>query len=120
MDREVKAVAESAHVELQQLKRLELASIAEATTLVLLVCLAVPAKHIFGWPEGSRYLGPIHGIAFLTYMWITLQTVAGGGWRWRDATRLFVVAFIPFAGYFNIQWLRRRAVLTVDIQTGGA
>ncbi|AAK90668.1 membrane protein [Agrobacterium tumefaciens] len=111
MDEGAEADAESALVELQQLRRLEMASIAEATTLVLLVGLAVPAKHIFNWPEGSKYLGPIHGIAFLTYMWITLQTLAGGGWRRRDAARLFAAAFIPFAGYFNIQWLRRRTIL---------
>lgn len=92
-----------------QLKRLEILSIAEATTLAVLVCVAVPAKHLYGWPLGSRILGPVHGIAFLAYMWTALQTVSGGGWRGRDTARLFVVAFVPFAGYFNIPWLRRRA-----------
>jgi integral membrane protein len=93
-------------LERQQLKRLEILSIIEATTLVLLVCLAAPLKHIFGWPLGSRILGPVHGIAFLAYSWTALQTVAAGGWRGRDIARLFAVAFLPFAGYFNIAWLR--------------
>jgi integral membrane protein len=96
-------------LEREQLKRLEILSIIEATTLVLLVCVAVPLKHVVGWPLGSRILGPTHGIAFLAYTWTVLQTVAGGGWRRRDMTRLFIVAFIPFAGFFNLSWLRKRA-----------
>ncbi len=96
-------------LEHDQLKRLELFSIIEATTLVLLVCVAVPLKHIYDWPLGSKILGPIHGIAFLAYSWTVLQTVAAGGWRGRDITRLLVVAFVPFAGYFNIAWLRRKS-----------
>jgi integral membrane protein len=97
-------------VERVQLRRLELLSIIEASTLVVLVCVAVPLKHIYGWPLGSRILGPIHGIAFLAYSWTALQTVAAGGWRSGEIARLFVVAFVPFAGYFNIPWLRRKTV----------
>jgi integral membrane protein len=102
--------AETANdLERAQLKRLEVLSIAEATTLVLLVCVAVPLKHLFSWPLGSRVLGPVHGLAFLAYSWTALQTVAAGGWHGRDTARLFVVAFLPFAGYFNIPWLRKKA-----------
>lgn len=93
-----------------QLKRLEILSIVEATTLVLLVCVAVPLKHAFGWPLGSRILGPIHGLAFLAYLWAALQTVAAGGWARRDIARLVLVAFVPFAGYCNMPWLRRKIV----------
>lgn len=96
-------------LEREQLKRLELLSIIEATTLVLLVCVAVPLRHGFDWPLGSRILGPIHGVAFLAYTWAALQTVAGGGWRRSEMVRLFVVALVPFAGYFNLSWLKRRA-----------
>ena len=96
-------------LEQDQLKRLELLSIIEATTLVVLVCVAVPAKHLYDWPLGTRILGPVHGLAFLAYIWTALQTASGGGWSKRDTARLFLVAFLPFAGYFNISWLRRRA-----------
>lgn len=95
-------------LEHQQLKRLEIMSLVEATTLVLLVFVTAPAKHLLDWPLGSRLLGPVHGVAFLVYLWVALQTVAGGGWRRRDAARLFLVAFIPLAGFFNIPWLRSR------------
>lgn len=86
----------------------------EATTLVLLVCIAVPAKHLYGWPAATRALGPIHGIAFMLYIWTALQTVSGGGWTRRDMARLFVVAIIPFGGFLNFAWLRRRIKILND------
>ena len=94
--------------EQHQLGRLKIMSLVEATTLVLLICVAVPLKHVFGWPLGSKLLGPIHGLAFLAYIWTVLQTVSGGGWPARDVIRLVVVAFLPFAGFLNIPWLRRK------------
>lgn len=97
-----------AELERGQLKRLEIMSVIEATTLVVLVFVMMPAKHLFDWPLGSRILGPVHGMAFLAYVWTVLQTVSGGGWSGRDTTRLFLSAFIPMAGYFNIPWLQKR------------
>jgi integral membrane protein len=104
------------NLERGQLKQLEIMSIIEATTLVTLVCIAVPLKHMFGWPLGVKILGPIHGLAFLAYVWTAVQTVAGGGWQRWEIVRLFVVAFIPFAGFFNIDWLRRRNAMLNDGQ----
>lgn len=103
-----------AALESQQLKRLEMASIIEATTLVLLVFVAVPLRHLWGWPYGSKFLGPIHGIAFLAYIWTVLQTVSGGGWHGREVARLFLVAFVPFGGYANLRWLREQAKTLAD------
>lgn len=97
-------------LEREQLGRLEFLSVIEAATLVLLVCFAVPLHHVFGWPLGSRILGPVHGMAFLAFAWTALQTVVGGGWPGRDMARLFVAAFVPFGGFFNIRWLRQKAL----------
>lgn len=96
-------------LDLAQLRRLEIASFAEATTLLLLLGLAVPLKHLGGWDAGVRVIGPVHGLAFLAYVWIAIQTVAGGGWSRAGAVRLFLVALVPFGGFFNLPHLRRKA-----------
>ena len=54
-------------------------------------------------------MGPVHGLAFLTFVWLAVQTVAGGGWSRADATRLFVGAVVPFGGFLNLPFLSRRA-----------
>lgn len=100
---------EALRLERAQLRRLEIVSVVEATTLVLLVFVAVPLKHLGHHDLAVRIMGPVHGLAFLVYIWTALQTVAGGGWALRAAARLFVVAFVPFAGFTNLGFLRARA-----------
>lgn len=95
-------------MEVAQLRRLEIMSIAEATTLLVLVGLAVPLKYLGGWEMGVRIMGPIHGLAFLAYIGTVIQTVAGGGWSRIEAARLLLVAFIPIAGFFNLPVIARR------------
>ena len=102
-------------VELAQLDRLSFLSGLEATTLVLLVGVAVPLKHWGRWSLGVRIMGPAHGLAFVAFLWTALQTVAGDttGWSRADSARLMVSACIPFGGFFNLPLLmRRRAELS--------
>jgi integral membrane protein len=103
------SVDEPGTIELAQLRRLEVASVAEATTLLLLVLAAVPLKHLGGWELGVRLMGPIHGLAFLAYLWTALQTIAGSRWNRGEIARLFLAAFVPFGGFLNLPLLSRRA-----------
>jgi integral membrane protein len=102
------AITPQQHLEMAQLRRLEQMSLIEATTLVLLVCVAVPLKHLAGWPLGVAVIGPVHGLAFLIYGWVAMQTVAGGGWRPAEGARLLLLAVVPFGGYFNLALIRRK------------
>ena len=103
--------AGSGHIrlELAQFRRLETASLVDATTLVLLVGVAVPLRHLAGMPLAVTVMGPLHGLVFAAYLWTVLQTVAGGGWRRAEWLRLVAAAFVPFAGYANLPLIRRKA-----------
>ena len=96
-------------LELAQSRRLELASALEGTTLLMLLLVAVPLKHLAGEPVAVTVLGPVHGVAFSFYVWTVIETVAGGGWTRCDAARLALAALLPFGGYSNLRWLRRRS-----------
>ncbi|MBR0664021.1 DUF3817 domain-containing protein [Roseomonas hellenica] len=102
------AVADQA-AERAQLRRLEIASVIEAATLLLLIGLAVPLKHLAGWEPGVKAMGPIHGLAFVAFAWTAMQTVAGGGWSRAEVARLFALAFLPFGGFLNLGLLSRKA-----------
>ena len=103
------AGAERIRLERLQLRRLEAASLVEATTLVLLVGVAVPLRHLAGKPLAVTVMGPVHGLAFAAYIWTVLQTTAGGGWERREWLRLLATAFVPLAGYANLPLIRRKA-----------
>lgn len=100
---------EARAIEFAQLRRLKIASFAEAATLLLLVCIAVPLKHLGGWEAGVRIMGPVHGVAFLAFVWAAFQTIAGGGWTRIEAMRLFVSACVPFGGFLNAPLIDRKA-----------
>ncbi|MDB5526142.1 MAG: rane protein [Rhizobium sp.] len=93
---------------ISQIRRMRLASFLEATTLTVLVFIAVPLKHIFGLPLATAIMGPIHGIAFVFYIWMLVQTVSGGGWPRAIIARMILFAFIPLAGFVNERLLWRQ------------
>lgn len=103
------AGSEHIRLELLQLRRLEVASLVEATTLILLVGVAVPLRHLAGKPAAVTVMGPIHGLAFVAYIWTVFQAVAKGGWRRSEWLRLVDTAFVPFAGYANLSLIQRKA-----------
>lgn len=57
-----------AEIAQQSLRHLRLAGLIEGCTLVALVCIAGPLKHLAGIPVVSALLGPMHGIAFVAYV----------------------------------------------------
>ena len=91
-----------------QLRWLRIAAVAEATTLLLLVGVAVPLKHFSDWPLAVRMLGPIHGFAFVAYLWLILQSLGAGFLSRSVAVRLTLFALIPLAGYLAAHGLAQR------------
>lgn len=85
---------------------LRIAAIAEGTTLLLLVLVGVPLKHGLGYGGVTRFLGPVHGLAFLTYIWAVINEVSTGdqprGW----AFKAMLFSFVP-GGTF---WFFRRSM----------
>jgi integral membrane protein len=94
--------------ELSQLRRMRAVSLLEGTTLLLLLGVAVPLKHLAGIPVATSIMGPIHGIAFVLYVWMLIQTISIGGWTRAAAARMVLAAFIPFGAFVNERALARR------------
>jgi integral membrane protein len=102
-----------AEIAQQALLHLRLAALIEGCTLVTLACIAAPLKHLAGIPTVSAIMGPVHGIAFVAYVWLIFSTHRQLGWTTGEMLRLLVPALIPFGTFFNVAFLRRKAV-TLD------
>ncbi|WP_308916473.1 DUF3817 domain-containing protein [Jannaschia sp. LMIT008] len=88
------------------------AAVLEAWTLLSLFAVAMPLKHVFGVPEAVSLVGPIHGLAFMVFLWFVVRSWAEGLIDWIGALRLFAGAFVPLGGFFNERWLRRQAEMS--------
>ena len=90
------------------LHTLRLASLAEGSTLLLLVLVAVPLKRLAGWPTGVSIMGPIHGAAFLLYAALVLRHT-GSLLTMRDTLALLLAAFVPFGAFLVGGIFKRKA-----------
>lgn len=88
-------------------RHLKIASVAEATTLAALVCIAVPLKHFAGYTHAVSVLGPVHGMAFLVFSWSVIHAASSGYLRKQEIWRLLIASVIPFGGFFSAAWLAR-------------
>jgi integral membrane protein len=102
------ATPTSAQQQREQIRRLGIVSLLEASTLILLLFVAVPLKHLAGWPAAVAIVGPIHGLAFLAFLWLAIETAAAGECSRREVARLVLMAFIPFGGFASFVFLRRK------------
>lgn len=93
---------------LRDLRLFRLVSWMEGGSLVLLICVAVPLKHLGGFAIATTVMGPLHGAAFLIYMWMLMRLLGAGIWTGRDMPRLVLSACIPFGAFANAGFLRRR------------
>lgn len=94
--------------EIRRLRWMWRAALLEGGTLILLVCVAVPLKHIAGYPVATSIMGPIHGIAFLLYIWLLSRSSTEGGWQGIETFKLFIMAMIPFGVLFSERNFRSR------------
>jgi len=92
----------------EAMRRLKLVTAIEAATLVVLVFIAVPLKHIANYSLLVSILGPIHGMAFVTFIWIVISTASSGYLHRSEVGRLLIASVIPFGGFFSIAWMNRR------------
>lgn len=91
------------------LGRLRLVGILEGISLLLLLGIAVPAKHWLGYPALVQFLGLIHGTLFLLFVLLTLQVGVEQRWTFRHTTwKVLVACLVPFGTFYIDQKILRK------------
>ena len=81
--------------------RLRIIGWIEGFTLIALVFIAVPMKYLLddGWLV--KTLGPVHGAAFLLFLFTALSVGVAKRWTFRGITgKLILACFIPFGTFY--------------------
>ena len=108
------------HTNLLLLRQLRTAALVEGTTLLLLVGIAVPLKHLAGLPSAVSLVGPIHGMVFLSYLWMVFNTVSSQSWTGREIGGVLAGALVPFGALFTVSLLNRKLSLLATQEQGNA
>ena len=92
----------------RRLQCLRAAALIEGATLLLLLFVAMPLKYWAGMASATHVMGPIHGVAFLSFSWLLMHTISAEGWARSEALRTLLLAFVPFGGFVTERRLARR------------
>ena len=88
-------------------QRLRWAGLAEGTSFLVLLGIAMPLKYLAGKPEAVRAVGSVHGLLFVIYVLMVL--LAARKFRWGIPTILMALAaaIFPFGPFWFDAKLRR-------------
>lgn len=92
------------------LYRLRFAALIEGTSLFTLLFMAVPLKHLMGMPAAVSIVGPIHGLAFVFYLWTVINTAVIEDWNKSKVALAVAMALLPFGAFVNAKVLMRTSV----------
>lgn len=81
--------------------RLRLIGFLEGLSLLALIFIAMPMKHLFNNPALSKSLGPVHGAIFLVFILNALSVGIEQNWKFKTTTwKVLVACFIPFGTFY--------------------
>ncbi|MEO5642856.1 MAG: DUF3817 domain-containing protein [Bacteroidia bacterium] len=81
--------------------RFRIIAMLEGSSLLFLIFIAVPMRYLFGRPEGSLIVGPIHGVLFLLYIYYTIIVSIEQKWKFGETTwKVLLASFIPFGTFY--------------------
>lgn len=82
-------------------RQLRLIGWLEGLSLLLLIGVAVPLKHLYGNPALVRALGPVHGLLFLLFVIKTLSVGVEQRWRFAHTTwKVLLACLVPFGTFY--------------------
>ena len=99
---------------LTTLKLFRVIAMVEGLSFLILLGIAMPLKYFMGLPQAVRMVGMAHGILFLLYLWMLMQSTIVLRWSLQRAGMYFVASMVPFAAF----WVDRK--LAAELAARGA
>lgn len=87
-------------------------ALAEGSSFLVLLLLAMPMKYVMGMPRFVTVVGAIHGILFLTYVAQLISLRTRYQWDNKFSLSAFIASLLPFGPFVFDKHLRKREVVT--------
>jgi integral membrane protein len=88
------------------LRALRIVNLLEGLSLLALVLVAVPLKHLAHEPLAVRVVGPLHGLLFIWLLHTLFHAHLELGWPRRRALALLLLSALPFGFVLSDRDLR--------------
>lgn len=91
--------------------RLRIIGLFEGVSLLCLIGIAVPLKHIYGNSVLVKTIGPIHGLLFILFVLNTLSAGIEYNWKFKATTwKILLACMIPFGTFYIDQKILREII----------
>lgn len=92
-----------AHSHQLSLSRFKLVALFEGWSFILLLCVAMPLKYVWGMPEAVKVVGMAHGILFVFYNIYVLAYRSD--WKWSIGKSLLVMflSVVPLGSFYAVK-----------------
>ena len=82
-------------------------ALAEATSYLLLLGIAMPLKYFANMPMAVKITGWIHGLLFAVFCWALLQALRRAGWPVSRCALVFALSFVPVVPFLFDRQMRQ-------------
>lgn len=86
---------------------LRFCTLAEGVSYLTLLFVAMPLKYWYGLPLATQIAGGVHGILFVAFCLVLLQTHQERQWRRRYSVSLLLATLIPGSLFWLDRQIRR-------------
>ncbi len=97
---------------MNQIQRFRMTALAEGSSFLLLLFVAMPMKYLMGMPKVVTVVGAIHGILFLAYVAQLAKLRATHQWDNRFSFYALLASLLPFGPFIFDKHLREKEVAT--------
>ena len=89
------------------LGRLRVVAFLEGISFLVLLGIAMPLKYFAANPEPVRIVGMAHGVLFIAYVFLLIQTKFIYNWTITKSALAFVASLVPFGTFYaDKKWFR--------------
>ncbi len=78
----------------------------EGLSYLALLCIAMPLKYIYGYPEAVRAVGMAHGVLFILFVVLLVGAAQKYRFSLKESTIFFVASLIPLGTFFTDKRLK--------------
>jgi len=89
------------------LHRFEKIALLEGISFILLVFIAMPLKYWADFPMAVKYVGWLHGVLFIAYVFMLIQCWIAYSWKFGRVVLFFFASLLPFAPFFVERKLKK-------------
>ena len=82
------------------LKQLRSVGIAEGTSFLVLLLVAMPLKYVLHMPESVRAVGSVHGFLFVLYLLALVRAAFVERWKLSRVALGFLASIVPLGVFF--------------------